>query len=150
MPCDARIVVDGQPLEEYQDPGNDDNVRYIQATAGQTVVVQVRFLPGFKLQWAPYLYFECWIDDVPTRYYKYDFSKSLVHRKDVLTRELKLYHDGKRVKKGNGQWTRALFTFGALGIGKRVVPRTPDYETDAHRGLGSHEGRFVTRQAQQT
>lgn len=154
MPCtefvDARILVDGQPLEEYHDPDNDDNVRYIQATAGQTFVLQVTFLPGFKLQWAPHLYFEFKIDDVPLRYYRDHSSKSVVHRKGVLTRELRLSHHGQRVKKGNGQWTRALFTFGALGIGKRVVPRTPDYRTDTHRGLRTHEGRFLTRQAQQT
>ncbi|KAK5094923.1 hypothetical protein LTR24_003371 [Lithohypha guttulata] len=130
MPCtdfvDARILVDGQPLEEYQDPDNDDNVRYIQAKAGQTFVVQVTFLPGFQLQWAPSLYFEFWIDDDPLRHIVYAFSKSLVHRKGVLTRELRLSHDGKRVKKDNRQWTKALFTFGALGIEPTKDAFSPD------------------------
>lgn len=124
---ETRIVVNGQPLKEYQDPDNDDNVRYIQAIAGQTFMVEVTFLPGFNLRWAPYLYCEFWTDDADIFHYYRRPSQSVSHRKGVLSKELKIQYDGARFKKDDGQWTTALLTFGALGIGKRVIRRTTDH-----------------------
>jgi len=141
MPCrdfvDARIVVNDQPLEEYQDPDNDDDVRYVQAIAGQTFGVEVKILPGFQLHRARHLCFEFQIVDVNRYCCCAGARQSLPHRKGVLTKEVKHQHNGSRVKKDDGQWTIASLTFGALGIGKRVIRRTTDHWTDAHRGCGS-------------
>jgi len=122
MPCedyiDARIVVDGQPLKEYDDPDGETHVRYVQAIAGQHFAVQVKFLPGFKLQWAPYLYFQFWIDDDPV-HYRLDpapTTAGMAHKRGVLLAAQSYEGAGTPIKDDSGRWTRANFTFGALGI----------------------------------
>ena len=71
---DVRILVNGQPLPEYPDPEESENndgakVYYVEAIAGEAFIVRVRLLPGFRLNWAPYLCFRFRFDDEESLWY---------------------------------------------------------------------------------
>lgn len=114
---DARVLVDGQPLQEYMDPDGIDNVRYVQATTGQRFTVEIRFLPGFKLQWAPYLHASLTFDDEEINWFRNLPTKGMAHRKGVLTKPESLQLGCTAAKDDTGTWKRTFFVFGALGLG---------------------------------
>ncbi|KAK5945004.1 hypothetical protein PMZ80_002207 [Knufia obscura] len=113
---DARVLVDGQPLQEYMDPDGIDNVRYVQATTGQRFTVEIRFLPGFKLQWAPYLHASLTFDDEEINWFRNLPTKGMAHRKGVLTKPESLQLGCTAAKDDTGTWKRTFFVFGALGL----------------------------------
>lgn len=118
---DVRIISNGVPLVEYHDPeGNSDNenshTRYVEARTDQSFAVQVTFLPGFDLEFAPMLYAEVYIDDADD-YRFITFEKAKVkHHKGVLRQEKQHTFEWKLYKNdATGDWEKFLFKFGALG-----------------------------------
>lgn len=125
---DVRVLVDGQPLQEYLEPDDDnedenDQVRYIQAEANQRFAVQVTFEAGYAIHYAPFLIDELYIDDVPGCRYHDTETRVLEKRKGILKLPSTTLHDGIPAKDTSGQWRRACYEFGALGLG--IIFTTP-------------------------
>jgi hypothetical protein len=114
---EARVLVDGVPLEEYREPAdtNDDTqnkvTRYIVAEPGKEFTVQVRRTPQLK-QGAPDWDLAIWV--------KIDgkVAKSLFFKKHEGLNVVRLF-DAVDADQGKGRWTKKNFMFSDLVFGTR-------------------------------
>jgi len=124
---DVRIVVDGQPLQEYPSPENvaaaDDgaSLHFVEAVAGQEFSVKVTWLAGFETHEAPYLYYDLELDDREKGWYDAcTYKKTQVHG-GSLVQEVSSELGESMYKDHQGQWKVFFFSFGALDISERLV-----------------------------
>lgn len=133
---DVRILVDGQPLREYPDPDHNTDAeykfsRYIEVKAGQKFAVQVTWLQGFRLKFAPFLYYELYFDDDDEYFIFNPFPGKLQnHRKGVLTKEVKDLIPFYGAKGKHGSWEQHPLVFGALGISESPCAKVDKDRTD--------------------
>lgn len=124
---DVRIVANGQPLQEYADPTNEDgedgaSVYFVESVAGQRFGIHIKWLPGLKLHSAPYLYCKVQVDDSQIYQYMTQACMNLNHRRGVLAEKLCQDIKSCKFKDDQGIWRSCYFTFGALGISEYLTP----------------------------
>lgn len=121
---DVRVIVNGQPLQEYPDPdgeeaGEDQILRYIEATVDQRFEIIIRWLPGFQLKKASNLVHflrldgQNWVPPQPIE------CKNLP---SVLKAEKSFSYCNANINLGQGQFKRAFYTFGALALSMLSCP----------------------------
>lgn len=117
---EVRITVDGQPLQEYQVPDDEETdgnkiVRYIEATVGQRFEVSVRWLPGFNLMQATNLIHSLHLDDQ-------SLLPDPIERKVLTSQHDKLkYEYSYKYRAANaGQGKTVYYSFGAFETCKIV------------------------------
>ena len=124
---DVRILVDGQPLQEYRDPEtdlDDENLRtrYIEIKTGQKFTVRVKLLQGFELKYAKHVNSTVQIDDHAAdrqccwaEAVQMDPNPSgggRLYDDFIMTDDW----DGQVMwDEDRGEWTAVKWTFGALG-----------------------------------
>jgi hypothetical protein len=118
---DVRIIVDGQPLQEYMEPEAIDEgskrVRYVEVKAGQEFAVQVTWKAGFDFMWTEALTCRLWIDDL-------DFcTGDELEKRNIRHRHGKLLCDVSKITKVlmlkndiTAEWESCPYTFGVLGM----------------------------------
>lgn len=118
---DVRIIVDGQPLQEYMEPEATDEgnkrVRYVEVKAGQEFAVQVTWMAGFELMWTEALFFKVEIDDMEL--YTWDSLEKweMRHLRGTLLHDHFATLDGVMLKnETTAKWEDCPYTFGVLGI----------------------------------
>ena len=125
---DVRILVDNQPLREYQAPNGDTDdthqkVRYIESVAGQKFRVRFRLLPDFDLVNRRIRWFttELRIDDGKNVRRSSYHVEALEHRNGYLL-TTKVYECGGAICWDDdlGDWEGYDFEFGALGTSKTL------------------------------
>ena len=124
---DVRILVDGQPLQEYRDPEtdlDDENLRtrYIEIKTGQKFAVRVKLLQGFELKYAKHVKSTVQIDD-----HAAELQGCSAEAVDMDTNPSGGGHlcddfiivdnwGGQVIwNEDQGEWTAVKWTFGALG-----------------------------------
>lgn len=130
---DVRIVVDDQPLPEYQDPEATEDAgrhrrRFVEVKVGQRFEVQVSLQPGLTLQWAKHVGWECEIDHDPSYFFSSFSAESLKDCRGVLSQASS--HEcciNERRNEATGVWESCPLMFGALGICEscRCLTHTP-------------------------
>jgi hypothetical protein len=121
---DVRITVNGSPLPEYHHPETRDDEghphsRFVEAKTGQAFDVQIKLQSDFDFQFAPYVFYEFFLDECPTGNSD-SFKKCATdHRKGILRYELK--HNWNTIPledDSTEEWKECPITFGALGMSK--------------------------------
>jgi hypothetical protein len=136
---DVRIIVDGQPLQEYMEPeaideGNE-RVRYVEVKAGQEFSVQVTRMAGFELMWTEALRFTVEIDDLDFYSWAQIEKKDMRHRRGVILHDHFNTVDSSRFKNDiTAKWERCPYTFGVLGISECCGFTNNNQETDCGAG----------------
>lgn len=124
---DVRVIVNGQPLQEYLEPedeeaGENQLVRYIEAAVDQHFEVSIRWLPGFQLKNALNLVHfltmdgQFWVPHQPVE------CKGLLSSNTALNTEASYSYKSASLDLGQGQIKKVSFTFGALDIGMLSYP----------------------------
>ena len=126
---DVRILVENQPLWEYQEPNGDTEdshrkVRYIESVAGQKFRVRLRLLPDFDLVRMQIRWFTTQIhfdgDEFATLS---AFNvEGLEHRNDYLLTAKVVADVGLVTFRDDalGDWEVCALEFGALGTSKTL------------------------------
>lgn len=112
---EARILVDEEPLEEYDAPQDEkvsdgEIVRYIRATTGKQFKILARFKAGYEPKDAECLYCKILLDGVIRHF----ACNPLVMKQGVLVRNQQHKFHSKRMKDSAGRWKRMYFSFGNL------------------------------------
>ena len=119
----ARIFLDGKPALEYADPDDPDTdttaTRYIEVSAGQFWMAELRVVHNFSLRNAPGLRARFEFDDHRESYGNYLSTSGLQHDRGYLTEErtVSLYDGICAWNDQTGGWMRYNNQIGPLGIG---------------------------------
>ena len=121
---DVRVLVNGQPLQEYADAHgtrdeNQKTTRYVQVTAGQKFTVLVTLCPGFDFLGAPQVLTELKIDQDENFMYETIAYRDANAYRGILQSPEKVTYDSSHGKDDStGKWYNYDFEFGALGVSK--------------------------------
>jgi len=112
---EARVIVDGQALEEYDAPNDEQTtegeiVRYIQAIPGKRFKVLVKRQVGCGREGATDIYFELKLDGEPMLGYHEELPKGT----GALYSQFEDTCGHINVKNESGQWKQMHFEFGVL------------------------------------
>lgn len=117
---EARVLIGGQPAAEFEVPDRPDDAhraaRYILAEPDLTYSVEVRFLPGFRLYQARYLYskLQCDADNVGQA--KSIYTRHIQQRRRIVTQNslFSKFDAYPAEDKTTAQWYKYKYTFGLL------------------------------------
>lgn len=121
---DVQVLVDDQALEEYLDQQHHDStdenelVRYVKAGAGQRFIAKVTWKRGFVINDSPYLYARLLVDGEERGVHASVACKNLRLLDGALAEPCEKLLASRRAKTQDGEWKRAHYVFGALGLGK--------------------------------
>ena len=118
---EARVLVNDEPLEEYNVPEDEETadgeiVRYIEATVDAQFKVLVGWKPGYPLKKAEWFHSNLKLDGI-SRSWSWSHNSASGEGGVVAIRKKHVF-DHTPVKDDSGQWKKMLFSFGALEISK--------------------------------
>jgi hypothetical protein len=118
---DVRVLVDGQPLQEYREPEatdeGPDRVRYVEVKAGQEFGIQITWKAGFDLKWTDALAYRLYVDDHNFFSYGAKEKRSIPHRRGTLVNDVLQVDESISFKNDvTGEWGICAYAFGVLGM----------------------------------
>lgn len=130
---DARLLIDGKPLQEYRDfnglidsPGK--LTRYVEVKAGQKFSIKVTLLKGFNFCFAPGVYIGYEIDQGEGKFYReVDVPEQRKITEFAFKEVSSKFSTEKRFDESVGLWRKYDLVFGVFGISKCASPQLVDF-----------------------